>query len=150
MYPNMQRAMKLGIKQIHHQRGAFPSHNPAIWLEIQPKLRLFATSGTRCSSGGGCGNLAETAGAVIMACSLAPTQDALIHRHRSSPRVFRTRPTFFRTPGRSKVNVCNPALRDSGFALLPDRSGAVWLTEIQEPCSRARVPSVSKRDFRDL
>src|SRR5947208_8498093 len=53
----MHKARKLGIKRTHHQIGALSSQSEAIRLEIQPKLRLFATKGMRCSSGGVCGKL---------------------------------------------------------------------------------------------
>src|SRR5882672_1802236 len=67
MNPNMQRARKLGTNITHHHIGALPSQRPATWLEIQPKLRLFATNGTRCSSGGGCGTVLGMVLAVIIA-----------------------------------------------------------------------------------
>src|SRR5713101_8328172 len=47
MKSKLHNARKLGTKSTHHQRGAFPSLIEAIWLEIQPKLRKFATRGTR-------------------------------------------------------------------------------------------------------
>src|SRR2546427_7622884 len=61
----MHNARKLGIKRTHHQIGALSSQSEAIRLEIQPKLRLFATKGMRCSSGGVCGRFAGVTMAAI-------------------------------------------------------------------------------------
>src|SRR5437016_967994 len=65
MTPSMQSARKLGMNKIHHQTGALPSQSAAIWFEIQPKLRLLATSGTRCNSAGTCGTFAGIVLALI-------------------------------------------------------------------------------------
>src|SRR5678816_33965 len=66
MNSNMQRARELGMNNTHDQSGALTSQSPAIWFEIQPKLRLFRTNGTRSNSGRGFGTAAGMAFAVII------------------------------------------------------------------------------------
>src|SRR5438477_9415395 len=116
MNPNMQRARKLGTNMIHHHIGALPSHRPATWLEIQPKLRLFATSGTRCSSAGGCGTTAGIAFAVItLSLSLPLCGSTILYLQRGSH-------FFARTSARSSVlpsGPHNPASQDLGCVPSP-------------------------------
>src|SRR6266436_3233627 len=136
MNPNMQRARKLGTNMTHHHIGALPSQRPATWLEIQPKLRLFATSGTRCSSAGGCGTTSGIALAVITLSLSLPLYGSTI------PYLRRDSHFFARTFARSSVlpsDRYNPAWQDSGCAPSPSTSGEVWSIEIPKRCSLAPV-----------
>src|SRR5262245_40478830 len=67
MKPNMQRAPKLILNEIHHQSGALPSQIEETRSEIHAKPCPLATRGMRCSSAGGCGTFAGTAGCVAVA-----------------------------------------------------------------------------------
>src|SRR5438552_19076806 len=97
MNPNIPKARKLGTKSTHHQTGALSSHSDAMRLEIQPKLRLFATSGIRSSSGGVCGKFAGVARAAI---------SALLSRRRPPHGPADVRLTSPRTPELSTELLC--------------------------------------------
>src|ERR1051325_9145564 len=101
--------MTLGMNTTHLQNGAGPSVSDATLLEIQPKLRRFATSNGRCNSAGVSGTVT---GVRLWVAPLIRISLGL----RSSDFGIPLRPPSARTPaGPAALWAGNRAWRGSGF-----------------------------------